>query len=32
MPTLAELTDADVDAVIAYLVRMKKLKLAPRDR
>jgi mono/diheme cytochrome c family protein len=27
MPTLTDLSDADVDAVIAYLVRMKKLKL-----
>ena len=28
MPTLTDLTDADVDAIVAYLVRMKKLKLA----
>ena len=29
MPTLTDLTDADVDAVIAYLARMKTLKRLP---
>ena len=29
MPTLTELTDAEIDSVVAYLVRMKKLKRTP---